>query len=94
MDAGDLRFGQSEDDETIHLLAQIDSASTKRRTKAAVQCFILEYMVATNSTINLDSHTVEDMATLDARKKDLNQCKLSALKSMRLGLARHFMNER
>lgn len=29
----------------------------------------------------------------DARKNDGNQCKLSALKSMRFGLARHFMNE-
>jgi hypothetical protein len=63
MTVSDPRFGQSSVDEILQLLAQKKSASTKRSTKAAVQYF-LEFMVATNRIINLDSYTVEDLATL------------------------------
>ena len=63
MVVSDPRFGQSSDDEILQLLAKKNSASTKRSTKAAVQYFI-EFMVATNRTINLDPYTVEDLATL------------------------------
>jgi hypothetical protein len=32
MDVGDLRFGQSSDDQILHLLDETDSANTQRST--------------------------------------------------------------
>ena len=104
MDAADpcepanSRFAQSTDEDLERLLSEKDAANTKRSTKAAVQCLV-QYLVAINKATDLGSYNVDDLASLlgafyaDARKKDGSKYKLSALKTMRFGLARHIITE-
>ena len=80
-----------------HLL---DSLSTKRATKGALMC-LQQYLLATNREVDLESYCSSEpqlSAMLvnfyaDARKKNGEYFKLSALKSIRFGLVKHFSPE-
>jgi hypothetical protein len=93
------RFAQNSDTEIQSILNSKDSDNTKRATKAALTVFT-QYLVENNKSIDLNSLiTNQEVAdTLisfyaDARKKNGGKYKLSGLRVIRFGLARHFNTE-
>jgi len=81
-------------------LNEKDSLSTKRATKGALMC-LQQYLLATNREIDMERYCSSELQLsamlvnfyADARKKNGEHYKLSALKSIRFGLARHFNSE-
>ena len=96
---GFCRFGSSTDDDIAKLLEDKDALSTKKATKSALLC-LQQYILETDREVNLDTYSTAELSALlvnfyaDARKKSGEHCKLSALKSIRFGLARYFKGER
>ncbi|KAJ8298271.1 hypothetical protein KUTeg_024802 [Tegillarca granosa] len=92
------RFGSSSQTDLQLIMQGKDAENTKRATQASVKILQI-YLMETEREINLDSNSKEDLAQLlrnfyaDVRKKDGQKYKLSALKSIRFGLARHFSKE-
>ena len=90
------RFGNSTDEDLDRLLSDKDADNTKKATKAALTCFT-QFLLATDRDLNFQ--TPEELNEVlmkfyaDARKKDGSHYKLSALKGIRFGLARHFQKE-
>ncbi|CAG2196909.1 unnamed protein product [Mytilus edulis] len=91
------RFGNSTEDDLQRLLCDKDAKNTKKATKAALTC-LMQFMLSTERD-NLVLETPEQLNEClikfyaDARKKDGSFYKLSALKGLRFGLARHFLKE-
>ena len=98
--AENLRFQRSTDEYIEKLLHEKDSLSTKRATKGALMC-LQQYLLATNREVDLESCCSSELQLsamlvnfyADVRKKKGAHYKLSALKSIRFGLARHFSSE-
>ena len=92
------RFGSSTDEDISKILDEKDAPSTKKTTKSSLMC-LQQYITETNNEINFDNYSTQELASLlvnfyaDARKKNGEKYKLSALKSIRFGLARHFCSE-
>jgi hypothetical protein len=96
--AGQGRFGSSTDEDISKILDEKDTLSTKRTTKSSLMC-LQQYIIETNNEINFDNYSTQELSSLllnfyaDARKKNGEKYKLSALKSKRFGLARRFSSE-
>ena len=77
-----------------------DSLSIKKVTKGALMC-LQQYVLATNREVDLERYCSSELQLsamlvnfyADARKKNGEHYKISALKSIRFGLARHFSSE-
>jgi hypothetical protein len=92
------RFGSSTDEDISKILDENDALGTKKATKSSLMC-LQQYIIETNNDINFDNYSTQELSSLlvnfyaDARKKNGEKYKLSALKSIRFGLARHFSSE-
>ena len=92
------RFGRLSDVEMEQMMSNKDAVNTKRGTEVAIQN-LREYTFETDWDIDLHDCTPEQLAPplrsfyVNARKKNGELYKLSALKSIRFGLSRHFSQE-
>jgi hypothetical protein len=94
--AENLRFQRCTDEDIEKLLNEKDSLSTKTATQGPLMC-LQQYLFATNREVDLESYCSSELQLsamlvnfyADARKKKGEHYKLSALKSIRFGLARH-----
>jgi len=90
------RFGRLSDAEMEKMMSDKDAVNTKRATKVAIQS-LREYTFETDWDIDLHDCTPEQSAPrsfyVNARKKNGELYKLSALRSIRFDLSRHFSQE-
>jgi hypothetical protein len=89
------RYGSSTDQDISQILDENDALGTKKSTKSSLMC-LQQYITETNNEINFDNYSTQELSSLlvnfyaDARKKNGEKYKLSALKSIRFG---HFCSE-